>query len=115
MNSGQFKKGLIPWNKGKKGIHLSPRTEFKKGEIYGKDHPSWKGGLQINSADCAYINKGCNKRVRRPRDVWERVYGPIPSGWVVVHIDGDKDNDDPKNLICCTRANLLKLNRGKKV
>ena len=27
-----FKKGHIPWNKGQKGIHLSPATEFKKGQ-----------------------------------------------------------------------------------
>lgn len=25
------KKGHIPWNRGKKGIHLSPKSEFKKG------------------------------------------------------------------------------------
>lgn len=25
-------KGFIPWNKGLKGIHLSPSTEFKKGQ-----------------------------------------------------------------------------------
>ena len=29
--SNPFKKGYTPWNKGKKGIHLSPKTEFKKG------------------------------------------------------------------------------------
>lgn len=32
-NSGSFKKGHIPWIKGKKGIHCSPSTEFKKGQI----------------------------------------------------------------------------------
>lgn len=29
----QFKKGMVPWNKGLKGIHLSPKSEFKKGII----------------------------------------------------------------------------------
>lgn len=28
-----FKKGQTPWNFGKKGIHLSPATEFKKGRV----------------------------------------------------------------------------------
>lgn len=31
--------GRIPWNKGTKGIHLSPESEFKKGK------PSWNKGL----------------------------------------------------------------------
>ena len=30
-NKTSFKKGLIPWNKNIKGIHLSPASEFKKG------------------------------------------------------------------------------------
>lgn len=29
----QFKKGMISWNKGMKGIHLSPATEFKAGQV----------------------------------------------------------------------------------
>lgn len=39
-----FKKGHKPWNKGKKGLHLSPETQFKKGI------PPWnkgKKGLQV--------------------------------------------------------------------
>ena len=51
-NGFGFKKGHIPWNKDLKGIHLSPKSEFKKGmrlphESYrrGKNHPSWKGGV----------------------------------------------------------------------
>ena len=31
MSCFKFKKGHIPWNKGKKGIHLSKKSEFKKG------------------------------------------------------------------------------------
>lgn len=63
-NLTKFKKGMIPWNKGlkgvikpnagsfKKGQHSSPETEFKKGHIAiipkesrlrGSKHPNWKG------------------------------------------------------------------------
>lgn len=34
QNNGWFKKGLIPWTASQKGIHLSSKTEFKKGRIY---------------------------------------------------------------------------------
>ena len=73
-NSGQFKKGnipynkgipcseehkkkqsesmmgRIPWNKGKKGIHFSPETEFKKGEHCGIEHFNYKGGKKLKIA-----------------------------------------------------------------
>ena len=44
------KKGSVPWNKGRKGIHLSPETEFKPGRR-DSDHPEWKG------EDASYISK----------------------------------------------------------
>lgn len=50
-NGVGFSKGHIPWNKGVKGIHLSPETEFKKGNLpkinyrKGENHPHWKGGI----------------------------------------------------------------------
>ena len=46
-NTGRthFKKGMTPWIKGKKGIHQSPKTEFKKGNIplnkFKKGHIPW--------------------------------------------------------------------------
>lgn len=32
------------------------------------------------------------------RAVWTHVHGPIPDGYDVHHVDGDKANDDPANL-----------------
>ena len=68
-NKTSFKKGNIPWNKGtkgickswnkgtkgickpnsgsfKKGMRISPQTEFKKG-MCGELSPSWQGGKTI--------------------------------------------------------------------
>lgn len=109
---GSFPKGHTPWNKNKKGIHLSPESEFKKGELIGKDHPSWRGGVQNMTKDVVYVWAGANKRERRPRKVYEDVYGKIPQGFVVIHIDGNKDNDDPRNLQAISRSENLKRNRG---
>lgn len=32
------------------------------------------------------------------RYVWRKLVGPIPEGYDVDHIDGDRTNDDPSNL-----------------
>lgn len=55
-NKGQFKKGHKTWNKGLKGIHLSEKSQFKKGDKHtGENHPSWKGGVQKPKNDCKYL------------------------------------------------------------
>ena len=110
---GRFKKGGIPWNKGKKGIHLSPRTEFKKGKFVGEKHPCWKGGAQKHGKDCIYVWAGNGKRKRRPVAVYEANYGPVPAGMIVWHIDGDRTNDVPANLEIITRAECIKRNNPK--
>ncbi len=109
-----FKKGNPAWNKGKKGLHLSPSSEFKKGEKVGKTHPSWKGGVHKMKHDCVHLWDGANKRKRRPVAVYEEKYGKIPKGFVIYHKDGDKDNDSPENLEAISRAELLRRNLRRK-
>lgn len=111
---GTFEKGHVPYNKGMKGIHLSPKTEFKVGQYVGKSHPSWKGGIQKNKNDCVYLYTGNKKRVRRPVAVWEQHRGKVPIGFVVYHIDGNKDNDCINNLTIVSRRDLIKINRREK-
>lgn len=87
-------------------------TTFAKGKDHTLErHPSWKGGVEIMSKDCAYIAVGTNKRKRRPHVVWESVYGELPKGYVLVHKDGNRYNDDIENLEAITRAELLDRNR----
>lgn len=114
-NKGNFKKGNIPWNKGKKGFNPSPETQFKSGDNHtGENHVSWKGGVQIIKNDCAYLWTGTNKRVRRPRKIYEENFGTIPEGYVIIHIDGDRYNDDPSNLKAISRSENLKRNQKSK-
>jgi hypothetical protein len=110
---GQFQPGNTPWNKDKKGLHLSPDSEFKEGQLIGKDHPSWTGGVQQPKNDCIHLWDGNGKRVRRPRKVYEDAFGPIPKGYVIIHLDGDKDNDELTNLEAISRAELIKRNNSK--
>lgn len=115
MSKGRFAKGNIPWNKDKKGIRLSPDTEFKKGIHTMENSPSWKGGIQISKNDCAYISIGTNKRIRLPRKIYEDNYGSIPKGYVIWHIDGDKHNDNADNLEAISRAESMKRNSIKRI
>ena len=106
----KYKPGNKPWNKDKKGIHLSKQSELKPGQWVGESHPSWKGGVQQPKSDCTHLWDGNNKRVRRPKKVYEDAYGPIPKGFVIIHLDGNKDNDELTNLEAISRAELIKRN-----
>lgn len=110
MSDGRFKKGHKTWNKGLKGLRVSPETEFKEGQIVGDKHPQWKGGINVMSKDCVHIWVGKETRVRRPRVVYERAYGKIPKGYVIYHKDGDRHNDDIDNLVAISRSELMKKN-----
>ena len=48
------------------------------------------GYLKTNGRDgkCHFVHRGC----------WEAYYGPVQSGWVVHHVDGDRRNNDVANL-----------------
>ena len=113
MRKGQYEKGNKPWNTGKKGIHLSPATEFKEGEKTGESHPSWLGGIHMMQKDCAYVWDGANKRQRRPRKVYEENFGPIPTGYLIIHKDGNRYNDSPNNLEAISRAENMRRNKNR--
>jgi len=97
------------------GFCPSPETQFKKGELVGDEHPSWKGGVRHPVSDCVILWAGSNKSQRRPKVVYEQNFGKLPKGHIVYHADGNKDNDEPDNLFAITRAELLQINRlGRK-
>jgi len=98
-----------------KGFRPSQETEFKEGVHVGKEHPSWTGGEQVMKSDCVYEWSGVNKRVRRPRKIYEEHHGPIPKGYVVIHKDHNRYNDDPSNLEAISRAENMKRNNHKKL
>jgi hypothetical protein len=115
MNNGCFKKGNIPWNKGLKGFNPSPKTNFTSERLYKDKHPSWKGGVQYNVKDGAYVWIEPNKRMRRSKLVYEKEYGVgSTEGKIVYHLDGNKWNDEISNLELIDRAELLRRNLENK-
>ncbi len=112
-NKTAFKKGSVPWNKDKKGLHLSPTTEFKKGQ----KGINWKplGSLAIR------ISKTHNRRfikieepniwIEYSKFVWIKNNGKIPKGYLIHHIDKDTLNDDINNLSMITRKAHINIHR----
>lgn len=90
-SSSRFKPGHPTWNKGLKGIQLSPHTQFKPGR---KPHEAANyvpiGSLRISkdgylerkvTDDPAIVTSRRWRGVHRL--VWEAAHGPIPAGYVV--------------------------------
>jgi hypothetical protein len=108
----QFMKGIIPWNKGTKGIVIGGvATQFKKGNRPVNYRPV--GSERVNVEDYIEI------KVADPRTwtykhvlVWEEYNGPVPKGHVVIFGDCNRRNFDPGNLVLVSRKQLVRLNQN---
>lgn len=104
-----FKKGRVPYNKGKPIGGWKP-TQFKKGrkphnyKPVGTERVNGDGYVDIKIAD---PNKWRGKHLL----VWEEHNGPIPKSHCVIFGDGDRRNFDPHNLILVSRKQLAMLNK----
>lgn len=113
----------VEWYKGnpdtigfKKGNKLAehPRavaTRFKKGQILGEKHPNWKGGISFEPYSVDWTQT--LKRSIRERDHYKCQICSLEQqdrALDVHHIDYDKKNCNPSNLIslchrCHTKTN----------
>lgn len=122
----QFKPGLVPWNKGLKGVTYAGcvSTQFKPGvrsgkagNLLGRSNLQYKPvGAERISKD-GYLERKINDEMpfqQRWRGVhlllWESVNGPLPRGHAIVFKDGDKRNITLDNLERVTRADLMRRN-----
>lgn len=125
--TGQFEKGAVPHNKGKPcapgtgGRHPNARaTQFKKGQRTGIAQKHYKPvGYERISVDGYRERKVNDGPVFKDRwqlvqrIEWEKVNGPIPEGYALKCLDGNKLNCDPSNWEPVHRGVLARLNGGR--
>jgi hypothetical protein len=115
-NAGKWEKGHESWNKGKKGTHFSPKTEFKKGH---KPHNTkYDGCIRIhNDKRCNYsyymIRIAEKNWQALHRVLWEKVNGLIPPNHVIRFKDNNPLNCILENLYMVPRSEHLQLNHKK--
>jgi len=56
-----------------------------------------------------YVSPRCLGRVKLHRYIWEKENGRIPEGYVIHHIDKDKENNSLDNLMCLTNSQHAKI------
>ena len=114
MNKTTFKNGHIPWNKGKKGIHLSIKTEFKKGQvgINHKEVGTITKRKDKNKTIRAWIKVAePNKWMELYRFNWIKAGKQFTKNHCIHHIDFNSENDDITNLVSLSRAEHLNIHR----
>ena len=99
----RFKKGHTPWHKGMKGLKFSDgRTCFKKGR---KPYNIAPVGTEVLEVD-GYTKKKIAEPdvwVHKHRIIWEEANGKIPDGYVIIFLDGNKQNMKLDNLMLVSR------------
>lgn len=69
---------------------------------------NYKNGRHRSAAGYIYILQPGGKYVPEHRVIWEQAYGPLPTGYVVHHLNGIKDDNRLENLAALPRAIHLK-------
>ena len=119
---GQFQKGHVPSNKGKKmpkeQYDICKSTMFKPGskpkntDSIGTEKMLSDGYVWVKVDDKPKVPKVVNWR-QKHRIIWEQTYGPIPEGHMVIFLDGNHENFDIDNLAMITKAENLIMNRKR--
>lgn len=113
--TGRFESGFVPPNKGKKGFYAkgSEKGWFEKGHIPTNKLPI---GSVLKKADgylWRKIGEGSRDWKQEHILLWEEKNGPVPKGFCLTFLDGNRENIEISNLALVSRAEhvtLTKLN-----
>lgn len=113
-NTGVFKKGNIPANKGTKGLKGANKTSFKPGN---KPMQTKKVG-SISTRKDKNGHLYMHIKIAEPNKwqmlhayIWENKHGEIPKGHCVIFKDKNTLNTRLDNLMLLSRAELVRLNQ----
>lgn len=119
---GRFEKGNIPVNKGQKMsasiYEKAKKTMFKPGskpkntDPIGTEKMLADGYVWVKVNDKSNVPKTVNWK-QKHRLIWEKEYGSIPEGHMIIFLDGNHENFDIDNLAMITRAENLIMNRKR--
>lgn len=115
-SDGRFKKGFKPWNSGLTGCMEPNKTSFKNGNLPQTYLPVGTPRLRKYSDGSFYVQiKTADPKTwtEYHRIIYERAYGPITKGHVVIFVDGNRKNLHYTNLECVSRAVLSQLNKKR--
>ena len=120
---GRLKPGNVPINKGQKcepgtgGLHPNARkTQFKRGQLphntkhLGHERLTKDGYIEVSVAQTNPYTGFDRHYVQKHRYLWEQLNGPVPEGYCLKSLDGDRLNTDPSNWEAIPRAILPRLN-----
>ena len=116
--ASEFKKGSEPWNKNLKGLHLSPESEFKKGRI--GDNRAEIGTITVRVDSQGKPRNWIktehpNVHVHLSRYLWAKEHGPIPDGMVIHHVNEISNDDRLDNYDMLTKAEHARVHQLSKL
>lgn len=125
--NGCFVKGQPPMNKGKRcpegkgGRHPNARrTQFKPGSLSGRaaevKKPIGSERITVDGYRERKVNNDLPFQARWKqvhRIEWEAVNGPVPAGYALKCLNGDKLDCRPENWDAVPRGVLARLNGGR--
>lgn len=115
LTGGQFSKGHIPANKGKKMSEFTYRkvkkTMFRSGHTPENIRPV--GSERISADGYIYIKTAePNKWMLKHIFVWQQHFGQLSKNEVLIFLDGNRHNCAVTNLFKINRSILARLNQN---